>query len=102
MDLAGIFDSKELDFLSVDLTEINVDAIEPDIVKEMERQSDEMAENIKSVDTKNVRIADAMGFRFVQGEDQRPIARFMARIEEETGKQGAEAFVTFARNYIGK
>ena len=28
------------------------------------------------------------------------IARFMARIEAETGKSGADAFVTFTENYI--
>lgn len=101
-DLDGIFDAKELDFLKVDLTEINEDAIEDDIVEEMERQSDEMSEHIQKVDLREVRIADALGFKKVKGEDQRPIARFMARIEEETGKQGAEAFVSFAQQYIGK
>lgn len=101
-DLGGIFDAKELDFLKVDLTEINEDAIEDNIVEEMERQSEEMSDHIKTVDSREVRIADALGFKKVKGEDQRPIARFMARIEEETGKQGAEAFVRFAQNYIGK
>lgn len=101
-DLGGIFDAKELDFLKVDLTEINEDAIEDNIVEEMERQSEEMSDHIKTVDLREVRIADALGFKKVRGEDQRPIARFMARIEEETGKQGAEAFVRFAQNYIGK
>lgn len=101
-DLGGIFDAKELDFLKVDLTEINEDAIEDNIVEEMERQSEEMSDHIKTVDSREVRIADALGFKKVKGEDQRPIARFMARIEEETGKLGAEAFVRFAQNYIGK
>lgn len=101
-DLGGIFDAKELDFLKVDLTEINEDAIEDNIVEEMERQSEEMSDHIKTVDSREVRIADALGFKKVRGEDQRPIARFMARIEEETGKLGAEAFVRFAQNYIGK
>ena len=102
LDLNGIFDSKELDFLNFDLTEINEDAIENDVVAEMERQSEEMSDHIKTVDSKEVRIADALGFKKVRGEDQRPIARFMARIEEETGRQGAEAFVSFAQKYIGK
>ena len=91
-----------MDFLNFDLTEINEDAIENDVVAEMERQSEEMSDHIKTVDSKEVRIADALGFKKVRGEDQRPIARFMARIEEETGKQGAEAFVSFAQKYIGK
>ena len=99
-DFEGIFDKKELAFMEVDLTEINPESVEVDIVAEMERQSDAMSENIREVEDSDVRIADALGFRKVKGADQRPIARFMARIEADTGLQGAEAFVTFVENYI--
>lgn len=99
-DFSGIFDKKELAFMEVDLTEINPESVEVDIVAEMERQSDAMSENIREVEDSDVRIADALGFRKVKGADQRPIARFMARIEADTGLQGAEAFVTFVENYI--
>lgn len=99
-DFEGIFDKKELAFMDVDLTEINPESVEVDIVAEMERQSDAMSENIREVEDSDVRIADALGFRKVKGADQRPIARFMARIEADTGLQGAEAFVTFVENYI--
>lgn len=99
-DLDGIFDAKELEFLEVDMTEMNPEAIEADIVTEMDRQSEEMKTHISDVEEKEVRVADALGFRKVKGRDQRPIARFMARIEAETGLQGADAFVTFAENYI--
>lgn len=100
LDLNGIFDAKELKFLEVDLTEMNPEAIEQNIVEEMDRQADAMVENIQEVEEKDVRIADALGFRKVKGKDQRPIARFMARIEAETGMLGADAFVAFANNYI--
>ena len=99
-DFEGIFDKKELAFMDVDLTEINPESVEVDIVAEMERQSDAMSENIREVEDSDVRIADALGFRKVKGADQRPIARFMARIEADTGLQGADAFVTFVENYI--
>lgn len=99
-DFSGIFDKKELAFMEVDLTEIDPESVEVDIVAEMERQSDAMSENIREVEDSDVRIADALGFRKVKGADQRPIARFMARIEADTGLQGADAFVTFVENYI--
>ena len=99
-DFGGIFDKKELAFMEVDLTEIDPESVEVDIVAEMERQSDAMSENIREVEDSDVRIADALGFRKVKGADQRPIARFMARIEADTGLQGAEAFLTFVENYI--
>ena len=100
LDLDGIFDPKELEFLGSDMTEMNLDAIEDDIVAEMSRRSEEMKSHIADVEDKGVRIADALGFKKIKGSDQRPIVRFIARIEEETGLQGAEAFVAFAKNYI--
>lgn len=100
LDLKGIFDRKELRFLDEDLTEINLDNVETDVVERMEEESEKMASTIEAIEDKDVRIADALGFRKVKGRDQRPIARFVARIEEETGKTGAEAFVAFAENYI--
>lgn len=100
LDLSGIFDAKELAFMDVDLTEINPESVEPNLMEEMERQTGEMIEHIKEVEDAPVRIADALGFKAVRGVDQRSIARFMARIEAETGKSGADAFVTFAENYI--
>lgn len=100
LDLDGIFDPKELEFLGSDMTEMNLDAIEDDIVAEMSRRSEEMKSHIADVEEKGVRIADALGFKQIKGSDQRPIVRFIARIEEETGLQGAEAFVAFAKNYI--
>lgn len=100
LDLDGIFDPKELEFLGSDMTEMNLDAIEDDIVAEMSRRSEEMKSHIADVEDKGVRIADALGFKKIKGSDQRPIVRFIARIEQETGLQGAEAFVAFAKNYI--
>ena len=100
IDLKGIFDKKELRFLDEDLTEINLDNVETDVVERMEEESEKMTTAIEAIEDKDVRIAEALGFRKVKGREQRPIARFMARIEEETGKTGAEAFVTFAENYI--
>ena len=86
--------------MDVDLTEINPESVEPNLMEEMERQTGEMIEHIKEVEDAPVRIADALGFKAVRGVDQRSIARFMARIEAETGKSGADAFVTFTENYI--
>lgn len=100
LDLKGIFDRKELRFLEEDLTEINFDNVETDVVERMEEESEKMTSTITAIEDKDVRIADALGFRKVKGRDQRPIARFIARIEEETGKTGAEAFVAFAEKYI--
>lgn len=100
LDLDGIFDPKELEFLASDMTEMNLDSIEEDIVAEMSRRSEEMKSHIADAEEKSVRVGDVLGFKKIKGSDQRPIVRFIARIEQETGLQGAEAFVAFAKNYI--
>lgn len=102
LSLAGIFDDKELRFLELDLAEINEESVVPDIVEVAREQADEMVEHIAEADERDVRIADALGFRYVAGSSQRVISRFMARIEEETGELGSDAFVSFCKNYIGK
>lgn len=99
-DLKGIFDLKELEFLERDLTEINPANIEHEVIEEMEKQTDVMRDNIRDIDNKPVKIAVALGFDKVKGMDQRSITRFMARIEDEYGKQGADAFVAFVKDYI--
>nr|DAP19795.1 MAG TPA: ParB like protein [Caudoviricetes sp.] len=101
-DLSGIFDKKELKFLDLDLTELNTENVVEDIEKTVEEAEQETQETIEKIDEKEVRISQALGFRKVKGRDQRSIARFVARIEEETGKTGAEAFVEFAKNYTKK
>lgn len=103
ISLEGIFDAKELEFLKVDLAEVNDENIEEDIIAEMERQQGEMVDTIKEIENRDVRIADALGFAKVKGKDQRVIAKFMAYIEEQSELKGAQAFVHFVSNYmIGK
>lgn len=100
LDLDGIFDAKELRFMEADLTEINQASVIPDIVSVMEEQAEEMAQHISEVDDREVRIADALGFKTIAGQSQRAVIKFMARIEEETGEIGSDAFVAFCTNYI--
>ncbi len=102
VDLSGIFDKKELKFLDSDLMEINEESVVTDIVEEMDAQEEEMAQSIQKIDEKDIRVSQALGFGKVKNKDQRPIARFIARIEEETGKTGADAFVEFVKNYTKK
>lgn len=97
-DLEGIFDKKELDFLvAADLGEMKEEAFVMDLDAEVSAQSAETVEKIKEADEKPVKIEKALGFKTIQGKDERFVARFMAQIEAETGKAGAEAFVEFVR-----
>jgi hypothetical protein len=99
-DLAGIFDKKELDFLSADLVELNTDAFVDDIDAEVKKQSEESAAMISEVDSREVKIEKALGFKSIKGADERFLAKFMASIESQTGKTGADAFMTFVKGCL--
>lgn len=99
-DLEGIFDKKELDFAVADLGEIKLDAFVSDIDTEVAKQSEETGQKIAEADARAVKIDKALGFKEIKGVDERYVARFMARIEADTGKTGADAFVAFVRGLM--
>lgn len=96
-DLVGIFDSKELAFLTADLAEIDVGGFVEDLDAAVEQQEQETAATVAQIDEKPVAIAKALGFKTITAKDEKYVAAFLAHIEEATGKQGAEAFVAHAR-----
>lgn len=100
-DMAGIFDKKELDFLVADLGDMKMDAFVDDIDDAVTRQSEETRKKIEETDARPIKIEKALGFKEIQGKDERYVARFVAQVEAETGKTGAEAFVSFVRSLMG-
>lgn len=99
-DLEGIFDRKELDFMSADLGEMNEEAFALDLDEEVAKQSAETIKKIEETDERPVKIDKALGFKQISGKDERYVAWFMAQVEAETGKTGADAFVEFVRNLM--
>lgn len=101
-DLHGIFDDKELNFLDADLGEIRPEGIVEDLYADIEAKATETVEKLEETDKAKVKIQDALGFKEITGEEERTVARFMAKVEGETQKLGAEAFVDFANKYISE
>lgn len=99
-DLSGIFDKKELDFLTADLGEINTDAFVDDLDEAVAAQTEETGSKIAEADAKEVRIDKALGFKAISGKDERAVVRFMAQIEAESGLTGGAAFVHFVKSLI--
>lgn len=97
-DLTGIFDSKELEFITADLGELNPEAFVADLDAEIEKQAEETSSTIAAAADKAVPIQKALGFKTIKGSDERAIAIFMANLEAESGKTGAEAFMEFINN----
>lgn len=100
-DMTGIFDKKELDFLSADMGELNESAFVVDLDAALEAQDVETVRQIEEADEKEVKIDKALGFKSIKGKDERLVAVFMAQLEDETGKTGAEAFIDFIRIFSG-
>lgn len=96
-DLAGIFDKKELDFLNLDLGEMNVDAFVADLDSAVAEQAVETQQKVAAAGAREVKIDAALGFKTIRGDDERHVAAFMAQAEEATGKTGANAFVDYLR-----
>lgn len=94
-DLEGIFDQKELDFMVADLGELDLDALAFDLEAKVQEQAEETMQKIAETDERVVRIDKALGFKDIQGKDERAVSRFMAFAEAETGNEGAEAFVGY-------
>ena len=95
LDMDGIFDAKELKFLEADMGELNGDAFVDDLDSAIEQQAVETEQTLIEADEKEVSIAKALGFKSIKGKDERAVAMFMADVEEQTGKEGAEAFLAF-------
>lgn len=94
-DLDGIFDKKELDFMIADLGNIDLDVLAFDLEERVSKQAEETTSKITETDERAVRIDKALGFKEIQGKDERVISRFMAFAEEETQLEGADAFVKY-------
>jgi ParB-like chromosome segregation protein Spo0J len=99
-DLEGIFDKKELDFLTADLAQIDDTAFVEDLNEAVAQQAQETAAKVAAIDDKQVPIAKALGFKTITLKDEKYVAAFIATIEEQTGREGAEAFVAFARKQL--
>lgn len=97
--LEGIFDKKELEFMVADLGELSPTAFVADLDHEIAEQDRETAETIIAIADKPVAIAKALGFKTIKGADERDVAMFIAQLEADSGKTGADAFLHFVRNF---
>ncbi len=98
MDNLG-FDERELDFLVEDPGEMLDDAFVDDISEAVEEQQTENAAKAAAVDEAPARIGEVFGFSKLSVADGRRVKAFMARIEAETGKKGADAFMGFLTEF---
>lgn len=104
LDLAGIFDEKELDFMKSDMGAMNVDAFVTDmgaVLEEQRETVDGMAAAATDPDAR-IPLTKIFGFKDMSASAKIDAAVFMAKVEASTGlkeDQALEAFMrTFAKN----
>lgn len=89
------FDAKEIDFVTVDLGEIDDSLFVEDVAEAVERQKEENAASVQTTDDTAAPVVDALGFKRVSIAQSRVIRDAMSRIEQKTGKKGADALAEF-------
>lgn len=99
IDMEGIFDKKELEYMQADLSVIDDDKFMTDVDAAVREQAEQTLNKIADADAKEIAIAKALGFKNIKIKDEKHVAAFVAIIESETGKSGAEAFVEHAQRY---
>lgn len=95
-ELRGIFDDKELDFLSADLGQMNTDAFVSDMDAVVTEQRQDIEQRTEAAAATTVTLAKAFGFKDMPAAGQIYITRLMAKAEAATGKKNGEALAEFA------
>lgn len=98
MDLRGIFDEKELDFLSADLGTMNTDAFVTDMGAVLDGQREDIADRMEKSTGADARVSlfRAFGFKDIPADGQISITNLMAKAEAATGLKNEAALVAFA------
>lgn len=95
LNMDGIFDKKELDFLEADLTMMNAESVIVDIDAAVLEHNAETKQSVEDAGNRDVRIDKVLGFKSVKGKHERAVVRFMANLEEQYGMPPEDSFVKF-------
>ena len=101
LDAMG-FDERELDFLTDDLGEMDVESLINDLDLEVSEQADRVESKSKDADERQVRLSEAFGFSYMNPEQSRNINKFMAGLEDESGLSGADALDDFVKKLVAE
>lgn len=96
-DMGGFFDAKELAFSIADLGTLSDGGFVDDVAAAVDSQAQQVREIAQASTEKPVSIMKLLGFKDVPGNRQIEVSRFMAGIEQKTGKKGQDAFLDFIR-----
>lgn len=101
VDMSEFFNEREFNFMVEDLGEIDITALSGGIGAEVQSHADETEKAIAEADSKMVAVSEAFGFKVVTGEQLRKLNLFRVHVEAVTDATGPEAFIAFARDFVG-
>lgn len=100
IDMTGIFDEKELEYVKADLGEINTGAFVEDmdaVLEDQRKENEEREEKLIGAEVR-VPLAKAFGFKDVSVAGHFSITRFMSKAEGKTGLTGDLALLAFFKS----
>ncbi len=78
IDMIGIFDEREFDFLTEDLGEIDISSLSDDVSKDVERQLEENEKISEDANSKESRLSDVFGKRPITPFETRTLGKFLS------------------------
>lgn len=96
LDLTGIFDAKELDFMTADLGVMNADVFVDDMAVVLEDQRSDIEARMEKVTGARITLSRVFGFKDIPAAGQIAITNLMAKAEAATGLKNEDALVAFA------
>lgn len=99
-DMTGLFDDKELEFMTQDIGLMNDDAFIDDVDAEVAEQQKEVEAQIKQTSERMVPVINALGFKMVAASDEVYINRFMAQIATDYQTTPEKAFGLFVKAIV--
>ena len=99
IDVTGLgFSTKELEFLTVAIPDMDESLFVEDVHAAVEEQREKNDEAAREVDAATAPLADAFGFRRLTVAQSRRVRAFMTQVEAETKHKGADALMVFLDN----
>lgn len=100
-DLIGIYDDKELAFLTDDIAALIDDsAFASNLDEAVQAQASELDTRIDEAMAKRIPVSKALGIKDFSANDMIHVTRFMAQIETKTNLKGDLALVSFIQSYM--
>lgn len=93
------FSPKDEKMFIENLDDTSLDVLTDDVSLEIGEQKKEDVKRASEIDDENVKLTEVFSAKTVTTRQARILNRFMAVVEDETGKEGIEALIAYAESH---